>query len=345
MSMFRSRAAVFVAASSLLAACGGSEETAEPAADAASGAAGFTFDEAVYPAPGLDERSEAFLDANGVRDGVMTTESGLQYEVIERGPGGGAEGGWPEDETLLLRLDYAGYFVDGLQFDGTENGEPLDVEFDFLFDGLKQGLKLMHEGDRYRFFIPASLAFGERGTPNGPVRPNEALVYEVRLVDVVTAEEAAEEEAAIEAAAAAEEQELVDALAAAEAFLAEKREGEDVIATDSGLLYKVVEEGPADAPSPTAEDTVRVHYRGTLPDGTQFDSSYDRGEPATFPLGGVIAGWTEGVQLMSVGDKFEFYIPPQLGYGESGAGADIGPNAALVFEVELLAVNPGAENE
>ena len=106
--------------------------------------------------------------------------------------------------------------------------------------------------------------------------------------------------------------------------------------TASGLKYGVVTEGSGE--SPKATDTVRVHYRGTLLDGTEFDSSYSRGEPIEFPLDRVIPGWTEGVQLMTPGAKFRFVIPPELAYGEAGAPPVIGPNATLVFEVELLAV-------
>jgi FKBP-type peptidyl-prolyl cis-trans isomerase FklB len=117
-------------------------------------------------------------------------------------------------------------------------------------------------------------------------------------------------------------------------WLAENKEKEGVVTTESGLQYKVIEMG--DGPKPSPNDKVRVHYRGRLIDGTQFDSSYDRGEPAEFPVGGVIAGWTEALQLMPVGSKWEVYIPSELGYGERGAGQDIGPNATLIFEVELL---------
>jgi FKBP-type peptidyl-prolyl cis-trans isomerase FklB len=104
--------------------------------------------------------------------------------------------------------------------------------------------------------------------------------------------------------------------------------------TASGLQYQILRD--CDGSSPTAASTVTVHYRGTLADGTQFDSSYDRGAPATFPLNGVIAGWTEGLQLMSVGERFRFIIPPELGYGAAGAGGAIPPNATLTFEVELI---------
>jgi len=108
--------------------------------------------------------------------------------------------------------------------------------------------------------------------------------------------------------------------------------------TASGLQYEVLEEGEAGADSPRASDTVTVHYHGTLIDGTVFDSSVERNEPATFGLNQVISGWTEGVQLMKVGDKYRFYIPPELAYGEAGAGGIIGPNATLIFDVELLEI-------
>ena len=120
--------------------------------------------------------------------------------------------------------------------------------------------------------------------------------------------------------------------AAGDQFLLENRSKEGVIVTDSGLQYKVVEMG--EGPRPEASDTVTVHYRGTLLSGEEFDSSYSRGEPATFQLDKVIPGWTEGLQLMPVGSKFIFYIPSDLAYGPNGGGP-IGPNATLVFEVEL----------
>ena len=119
-------------------------------------------------------------------------------------------------------------------------------------------------------------------------------------------------------------------------FLEENAKKEGVVTTPSGLQYKVLDEGFG--PRPKATETVKVHYKGTLIDGTQFDSSYDRGEPISFPLNGVIRGWTEGVQLMPVGAKYEFYIPYNLAYGEKGAGGVIPPYATLVFVVELLGI-------
>lgn len=121
-----------------------------------------------------------------------------------------------------------------------------------------------------------------------------------------------------------------------EKFLAENAKREGVKTTDSGLQYEILE--PSLGQKPKATDTVRVHYEGTLIDGTVFDSSYKRGESITFPLNGVIKGWTEGLQLMSIGSKYKFFIPYQLAYGERGAGQTIPPYAALIFTVELLGI-------
>jgi len=119
-----------------------------------------------------------------------------------------------------------------------------------------------------------------------------------------------------------------------EAFLAENAKRDEVTVLESGLQYEVITAGDGDVP--TAQNVVKTHYRGTLIDGTQFDSSYDRGEPAEFPVGGVIAGWTEALQQMKVGSKWKLYIPYNLAYGEAGAGGDIGPFQALIFDIELL---------
>ena len=122
-----------------------------------------------------------------------------------------------------------------------------------------------------------------------------------------------------------------------EKFLAENAKKEGVVVLESGLQYTVLT--PAVGQKPTAADTVRCHYEGRLTNGTVFDSSYRRGEPATFPLRGVIAGWTEGLQHMAIGAKYRFFIPYNLAYGAQGAGGQIPPYAALVFDVELLGIN------
>ena len=121
-----------------------------------------------------------------------------------------------------------------------------------------------------------------------------------------------------------------------EAFLAANKGKDGVKTTSSGLQYKIIKDG--NGQTPKATDTVTVNYSGTLIDGTEFDSSYKRGEPASFPLNGVIPGWTEALQMMKVGSKWQLFLPPAIAYGERGQGRVIGPNAALIFEVELLSV-------
>ena len=121
-----------------------------------------------------------------------------------------------------------------------------------------------------------------------------------------------------------------------DAFLASNKSKEGVVTLPSGLQYKVLKAG--DGPKPSASDSVVCNYRGTLLNGTEFDSSYKRGQPATFPVSGVIKGWTEALQLMPVGSKWELFIPSALAYGDRGAGRDIGPGATLVFEVELMSI-------
>jgi len=121
------------------------------------------------------------------------------------------------------------------------------------------------------------------------------------------------------------------------AFLSQNKTKEGVITTESGLQYEIITEGSGAKPG--LEDKVTTHYHGTLIDGTVFDSSVDRGEPVSFPVNGVIPGWTEALQLMSVGSKWKLYVPSELAYGERGAGGAIGPNEALIFEVELISID------
>ncbi len=139
----------------------------------------------------------------------------------------------------------------------------------------------------------------------------------------------------------AKQQEQVKALSEknkkeGEAFLEQNKKKPGVITMPSGLQYKILVNGKGK--SPKATDTVTVNYKGTLIDGTEFDSSYKRGQPATFAVNGVIPGWTEALQLMKEGSKWQLFIPPNLAYGERGAGRDIGPNAVLIFEIELISI-------
>ena len=258
--------------------------------------------------------STAFLEENASVEGVVTTESGLQYKVLTQGP----EGGVSPVASDLVTVHYVGTLRSGAEFDSSRaRGEPASFPLNRVIRGWTEGLQLMSEGDAYRFFLPPDLAYGASGS--GPlIGPNEALIFDVELIKVQNPERNLEK---------------------ANDFLAENARKEGVQTTGSGLQYLVLSEGAGDGKSPSASDTVEVHYQGTLLDGSEFDSSYKRGETIEFPLNRVIPGWTEGVQLMSEGDKYRFFIPPALGYGERGTpGGPIGPNEALIFEVELVAV-------
>ncbi len=298
------------------AACnrGGAEKAAAEAAAPADTAA--EPDGAAAPA-GADNaaKSEKFLADNAKKANVKTTASGLQYEVLSEGPAAGIS----PKATDLVDVHYVGTLLDGIEFDSSRaRGAAARFPLNQVIPGWTEGVQLMSEGDRYRFYVPADLAYGEQGTPGGPIGPNETLIFDVELLKVTNADRNAE---------------------SAAKYLAENGKKAGVKTTTSGLQYEVLTEGKGGGKTPTDASKVSVHYEGKLVNGTVFDSSYQRGEPIEFPLNAVIPGWTEGVQLMSEGDKFRFYIPPALGYGPEGTpGGPIGPNEALVFEVELLKV-------
>lgn len=164
------------------------------------------------------------------------------------------------------------------------------------------------------------------------ISSNKPLLTENEVKEVMTA---------FQKGMAAKQAEKMKALAEknskeGEAFLTENKKKEGVKTTASGLQYKVITAG--NGPMPKDTDTVSVNYRGTLIDGTEFDSSYKRGEAVSFPVNGVIKGWTEALRLMKVGSKWQLFIPSNIAYGERGAGGQIGPNATLIFEVELLSI-------
>lgn len=198
--------------------------------------------------------------------------------------------------------------------DKVSYGIGMNIGKDFKEQGIEIDVNLLARG------IKDALGGGEAALTEAQMRE----AFEAFQKDLVAKQEAKGKELAEKN------------LKAGEAFLAENTKKEGVVTLPSGLQYKVIEEGSGKTPK--AADTVTVNYRGTLIDGTEFDSSYKRGEPATFPVGGVIAGWTEALQLMKEGAKWQLVIPPGLAYGERGAGPVIGPNSTLVFEVELIKV-------
>ena len=320
-----------ISAVSILAACGSGEDGAEleegvvedNAASAASTANMGAGDDASAPAPaGQDDTakenqaaSEAFLTSNSAKEGVTVTASGLQYMILEEGPDTGST----PKSSETVDVHYVGTLIDGVEFDSSRaRGAAARFRADQVIDGWVEGLQLMSEGDRFRFFIPADLAYGKSGTPGGPIGPNQALIFDVELLKVISPEKN---------------------LAEAEAFLTSNADKEGIKKTDSGLQYKVIASGAADGKTPTEANVVKVHYEGRLLNGSVFDSSIERGEPIEFPLGGVIPGWIEALQLMREGDKFQLFIPPELAYGARGTpGGPIGPNELLVFDVELIEV-------
>ena len=197
----------------------------------------------------------------------------------------------------------------GMSIASSIRRQPVDVNADVLAQGLKDALegkaKMTEEESR------------------------AALMQLQSELQAKAAERAKVAEAEREKAGEANKKE-------GDSFLAANKSKEGVKTLPSGLQYKVIKEGTG--PKPSAADTVTCNYRGTLINGTEFDSSYKRGQPASFPVSGVIKGWTEALQLMPVGSKWALYIPPDLAYGVRGAGGDIGPNATLLFEVELLSI-------
>jgi FKBP-type peptidyl-prolyl cis-trans isomerase len=351
----------------LVTACGGGEaETDAPeraetrmTGGQSTPAAGMTEEmpEAFQTAPEASGQSDAYLASFAELENTETTETGLVLQTIEEG-----QGRQPDADDLIKLHFVARRAGDEEPFESTyRNGAPVVLTAGQTLPGWAEAVQLMKAGGRARAAIPPALAFGAFGMEGGPVGANEVVVFDLELLDVVDNEDEGalmalkeEAEAQIEgySAKAQRQQNLVQAqlltlaavnTAVSQNYVRTQSEREETETTESGLVYEVLTEGGEGA-SPAIGDIVRVHYRGTLPSGEEFDSSYSRGEPTEFELGRVIAGWNEGLQLMQPGDKYKFFIPSELAYGQRGAGEQIGPNQALVFEVELLEVKP-AEGE
>ena len=272
----------------------------------------------------LAKVSQDYLDENAKKEGVTVTESGLQYEIITEGTGT-----IPTAEDYV-EVHYAGSLLDGTEFDSSyTRGEPAIFPAGGLIPGWVEALQMMPTGSKWRLTIPSEIAYGDREA--GPIPANSVLVFEMELLSIKTAEEA-------EAAQREQAEKWIKEFTEKQiAFLEENTKAEGVITTESGLQYKIIDEGTGAKPAgPSTE--VTVHYAGQLIDGNEFDSSYKRGEPATFALNQVIPGWTEGLQLMNEGAKYTFFIPGDLGYGPNGSRT-IPPNATLVFEVELISLD------
>jgi peptidylprolyl isomerase len=294
----------------LLSACGGAASSPE-AAPAAEG------EQAVEEAAPQEATTEAAApvqeaapeQATASDEEMQTTSSGLEYVILEEGTGKMAETG------DLVSVHYTGTLEDGTKFDSSyDRGEPIQFVLGRgqVIKGWDEGIALLKEGSKAKLVIPPELGYGEGGAGN-VIPPNSTLVFEVELVSAEPGPPPPPE-----APATVEESSYTT--------------------TESGLKYFDLEEGTGETPE--AGQTVVVHYTGWLEDGQMFDSSLSRGQPFEFQVGvgQVIPGWDEGVSSMKVGGKRQLVIPSELAYGESGAGGVIPPNAALIFDVELLEI-------
>jgi FKBP-type peptidyl-prolyl cis-trans isomerase len=282
------------------------------------------------------EDEKAMQEESGILQKYLTdnnitstpTESGLYY--METVPGNGKlakEGDW-------LKIHFAITLIDNTPIYSSFNGEPRSAEFGKPFEnnGVTEAISKMSEGTRANIIVPSSLGFGKQG--RGEIIPPFAtLLYDIQVVDVLTAAEyKADQEKLQQQRKQKEEANLVNG----KRFLDQNSKKEGVVTLPSGLQYKVLTMG--NGPKPSATDVVKVHYTGTLINGTEFDSSVKRGQPATFRVNGVIQGWTEALQLMPVGSKWTLYVPSELAYKNQQRGEFIEPNMALVFDVELIEI-------
>ncbi|MBN2575843.1 MAG: FKBP-type peptidyl-prolyl cis-trans isomerase [Deltaproteobacteria bacterium] len=256
-------------------------------------------------APEAPKALPAPPDVAAVPAEAERTSSGLASRVLEKGTGKEHPG--PED---TVKVHYTGWMTDGKMFDSSVvRGTPAEFPLNRVIKGWTEGLALMVVGEKRRFWIPPMLGYGD--TPRRSGGPFGTLVFDVELLGITKAPNAP----------------AVPTDVAAVPRNAKK--------TKSGLAYRVLAKGKGKV-HPTADDVVKVHYSGWTTDGKRFDSSVVRGQPAEFPLRGVIKGWTEGVQLMVEGEKTRFWIPGELAYGNAATPGR--PHGMLVFDIELLEI-------
>ena len=280
-----------------LTACG--EPAEAPSSETPAPKATETTPPAPKPAePPPAEWAKAPSDVAAAPADAKVTASGLAYKVLA------AEGaGAHPTADATVKVHYTGWTTDGEMFDSShKRGTPAAFPLKGVIAGWTEGVQLMKVGDSFRFWIPEELAY--KGRPGAPAG---MLVFDVQLLDVKEPAAAPPDVAAPPA---------------------------DATVTASGLAYKVITPGPDGGTHPTADSRVEVHYTGWTTDGKMFDSSHNRGQTATFPLRGVIAGWTEGVQLMTPGSTYRFWIPEALAY----KGMPGKPAGMLVFDVDLISI-------
>jgi FKBP-type peptidyl-prolyl cis-trans isomerase len=267
-----------------------------------------TFDVELFSIEAAPEAPETPADLTAP-EGAEKSDSGLAYQLLEEGEGGAKPG--PSD---IVAAHFTGWLEDGSLLESTVmNGKPAQFKLDQVtIKGWVEGLQLMTKGEKRRFWIPAALGFGENPPPGAP---QGNLIFDFQLLDFKEMPKAPGPIPAPDDVAAAPS---------------------DSVATDSGLASKVLSAGTG-SNHPSETDEVLVHYTGWTTDGKMFDSSVARGEPISFPLNGVIKGWTEGVQLMFEGEKRRFWIPGNLAYGETPTRPGA-PSGTLVFDVELIKI-------
>jgi FKBP-type peptidyl-prolyl cis-trans isomerase len=290
------------------------------------------------------EKEKASKVQNGIDDKLLKeyiktknlktakTASGIYYVIDKKGNGKHATA------ADKVKVHYKGYKLDGSTFDSSyDRGQPIEFPLSGVIKGWTEGIPLFEEGGKGTLLIPSSLAYGQNAPPGSTIKANEVLLFDVELIKINPEPEVVEAPSPVKAAPAAEEVNSPDPSTQDQLiqdFI--KKNNLNAQKTASGLYYVIDKKG--NGKHATAADQVKVHYKGTLLDGTKFDSSYDRNEPITFPLSGVIRGWTEGIPLFEEGGKGKLIIPSALGYGPNGAGGVIKPNEILVFDVELLQI-------
>jgi len=258
------------------------------------------------PSPPEPAQIPAPADVAAAPADAQKTASGLASKVLQKGTGTEKPNAWDK-----VKVHYTGWMTNGKMFDSSvQRGQPAEFPLNGVIKGWTEGLQLMVVGEKRRFWIPADLAYGD--TPRRPGGPSGTLVFDVELLGITAG--------------------IKPPAVPADVAAAPK----GVKKTKSGLAYKVLQKGKGKV-HPKAEDTVTCHYSGWTTDGKMFDSSVQRGQPAEFPLTGVIKGWTEGVPLMVEGEKTRFWIPADLAYGDPPRRPGA-PAGMLVFDIELISI-------
>ena len=270
--------------------------------------------------------AEEYFEKMAAQDGINALPSGILFEILERGPGTGKS---PRVDDPCI-VHYHGVLTDGTCFDSSvDRGRPATIApSQDVIPGWKEVLQYMTEGEKWKVYLPYKQGFGGRGPPNS------TLILTIELLEVTNGGKAAEEgKQLLEKATGVP----YDNLKFGYLFHTERKPG--VQKLKSGILFELLEAGDKSKKSPNLDDPCTVHYHGTFPDGSVFDSSVAKGRPSNFAPSQVIAGWKEVLQYMTEGEKWKVHIPYTLAYGARGSPPRIPPFSTLVFTINLLKVN------